>query len=477
MTKKITFLFFLLTAALGYSQACTGTSSDTVQGSFNYNYSFETIGGTNVKIIFEILDTFPGLVGQLQQPGGVFTNMTDTGGQTYEVTLAGQVDGTPLTFNFFGPFAGGQIAQTIEYNYTVGDTCTATPSEEDVTLSDLQVDGATITGFSPALTSYSISVGLGDPIPQITSVTTTEALATVGTITQASAVPGSASFDVTSEDTTITTTYTVNFILIGPAIAAPTPPNRAPADVISIYSDAYTDTTIDNFDFGLCSASPSVAEEIIAGNPTQHFLGQGCQGIDFQNNRIDASAFTHVHFDFYTDETNIIGKVFNIKLVDWAGNPTEAGSTGLEVIFNDGTSPALVAGTWVSIDVDISSLGGLVLGNLTRNDVAQLHITSNLSNAWYDNLYLHKNTTLGLQDVAALKVKVFPNPTQASWNIRTENVNMSSIKVFDVLGKNVLSLTPNKTDTVIDGSSLRSGLYFAQIKTDTGISSIKLIKN
>ena len=32
----------------------------------------------------------------------------------------------------------------------------------------------------------------------------------------------------------------------------------------------------------------------------------------------------------------------------------------------------------------------MVTGNLTRNDIAEIHITSNLENAWYDNLYLHK---------------------------------------------------------------------------------------
>ena len=118
----------------------------------------------------------------------------------------------------------------------------------------------------------------------------------------------------------------------------------------------------------------------------------------------------------------------------------------------------------------------MVLGNLTRNDVAQLHITSNLSNAWYDNFYLHKNTTLGIEDEVTLKVKVFPNPTQGSWNIRTENVNMSSIKIFDVLGKNVLSLSPNRSEAIIEGASLNKGLYFAQIETASGISSLKLIK-
>jgi hypothetical protein len=48
--------------------------------------------------------------------------------------------------------------------------------------------------------------------------------------------------------------------------------------------------------------------------------------------------------------------------------------------------------------------------------------------------------------------------------------------VFDILGKRVLSLKPSTSDVTIDGSNLKAGLYFAQIKTNNGSSSLKLIK-
>ena len=40
---------------------------------------------------------------------------------------------------------------------------------------------------------------------------------------------------------------------------------------------------------------------------------------------------------------------------------------------------------------------------------------------------------------------------------------MSSIQVFDILGKQVLSLAPNAIEAKIDASVLKSGLYFAKI--------------
>ncbi|ARV06620.1 hypothetical protein BTO04_07885 [Polaribacter sp. SA4-10] len=85
--------------------------------------------------------------------------------------------------------------------------------------------------------------------------------------------------------------------------------------------------------------------------------------------------------------------------------------------------------------------------------------------------------TLGTNDFDLASFSAYPNPTQNSWTVKTQNVNMSSIKVYDVLGKNVLSLSPNSSETVIDGSNLKTGLYFAQIKTEKGVQRIKLVKN
>ena len=106
--KKITLLLFLtlLTITWGYSQ-CTGTSSATQQGVFTYDYIFAT-NGTDVTITFKVIEFFPGLVGQLKQ-GTNYTDMLNTGDQTFVVTLTGQTPGAVLSFEFFGPYAAGQV--------------------------------------------------------------------------------------------------------------------------------------------------------------------------------------------------------------------------------------------------------------------------------------------------------------------------------------------------------------------------------
>jgi hypothetical protein len=194
----------------------------------------------------------------------------------------------------------------------------------------------------------------------------------------------------------------------GPTTAAPTPPSRDAADVVSFYSDAYTDIAIDNFDAGWCGGS-AVTEVTIAGNNTlKKNAGIECQGINFASNRQDLSAFTHIHFDIYTDDTDLTGDVFNVKLVDWAGGSGQA--SALEVNINTGTTPAIVAGAWVSVDVDITSLVAPVAGSLTRSDIAEIGITTtNLTNVWYDNIYVYKD---GGGTPATEPAVSAPTPTQ-----------------------------------------------------------------
>jgi hypothetical protein len=175
----------------------------------------------------------------------------------------------------------------------------------------------------------------------------------------------------------------------GPSEAAPTPPARDAANVVSIYSDAYTNIATDNFDAGWCGGAAVTGVTIGGNNTLKKNAGVDCHGIDFSTNRQDLTSFTHIHFDFYTNDTDLVGDVFNVKLVDFAGGAGEA--SALEVNINTGTVPAIEAGVWVSVDIDITSLGGVVAGSLTRSDIAQIGITTaNLTNVWYDNIYLYK---------------------------------------------------------------------------------------
>lgn len=363
-----------------FNQVLTNDQIAVLEVGESYKISFSARSNTNGRQ----------LTLYFGQDGGGFTSLAlenfslSTSMETYEVIFTvGQAFGAMKLGFEMGLSNNPVFIDNVVLEKNVIDPLT------NANLSDLEVDNSTLAGFSSDVTTYTLGLNVDSSTPQITGATTVNPNASVN-ITQASEVPGNATVQVTAEDGETTKTYSIGFFIEGPSTPAPTPPARDPANVLSIYSDAYTDIDIDDFDFGLCTNQPAVEEINIGGNLTQRYLGPGCQGIDIKTNRIDASSFTNLHFDFYTDNA-IDGAVFNIKLVDWAGNETDASSTGLEVIFNIGTNPALVQNQWVSVDVTINEIGGMVLGNLNRSDVAEIHITSNLPSVWYDNFYLYKD--------------------------------------------------------------------------------------
>ena len=84
--------------------------------------------------------------------------------------------------------------------------------------------------------------------------------------------------------------------------------------------------------------------------------------------------------------------------------------------------------------------------------------------------------SLSTKSVALSKFVAYPNPTQNNWTISSPNFEIATIQVFDVLGKNVMTLAPKSNQVTIDATQLNSGLYFARINAANGSSTLKLVK-
>ena len=97
---------------------------------------------------------------------------------------------------------------TTKLTYTVNFTITA-PST-DATLSDLKVDGTTVTDFNAATYTYNVVLPFGMiAVPTVTA--TTKDAAATKVITDAPALPGATTVVVTAQDGTTKLTYTINF--------------------------------------------------------------------------------------------------------------------------------------------------------------------------------------------------------------------------------------------------------------------------
>ncbi|RZN82964.1 MAG: T9SS type A sorting domain-containing protein, partial [Winogradskyella sp.] len=86
-------------------------------------------------------------------------------------------------------------------------------------------------------------------------------------------------------------------------------------------------------------------------------------------------------------------------------------------------------------------------------------------------------STFSNNDFNLSSIRVYPNPTNDSWNIEGANVTIDTIEVYDILGKRVQTLSPNSQQTAIDASGLKTGLYLAKLYSGNAVRTIKLVKN
>lgn len=72
------------------------------------------------------------------------------------------------------------------------------------------------------------------------------------------------------------------------------------------------------------------------------------------------------------------------------------------------------------------------------------------------------------------KWKLTPNPVANTFSV-VGNDEVQSLEIYDLTGKKVYSENANATN--VDASFLGTGIYFVKIKSNSGVSTVKLLKN
>ena len=169
-------------------------------------------------------------------------------------------------------------------------------------------------------------------------------------------------------DATITDIFVDNIyfyeISTVPNVAAPTPTVSA-ANVISIFSDAYTNVTGSELNPGWGQATV-VTEESIDGNNTLKYAGLDYQGLQL-GTALDVSGMTHLHIDYFTSNSTAL----NAFLI--STGPVET-AKALEVPTTSG---------WVSLEIPLTDFNPVDLA-----DIIQLKFDGN-GDIYLDNIYFH----------------------------------------------------------------------------------------
>lgn len=161
---------------------------------------------------------------------------------------------------------------------------------------------------------------------------------------------------------------------LSPLTAAPTP-NRAANTVISLFSNAYANRTIDTWSASWDRAD--MTNTFIENNETKRYSKLNYAGIEFATHQINATAATHLHLDIWTPNAT----TFKVKLVDFGENAIYQGTTNDDSEAEVSFAPTL--GKWVSYDIALSDFKDLK----SRAHLAQMILVGSNSRVYVDNVY------------------------------------------------------------------------------------------
>lgn len=158
-----------------------------------------------------------------------------------------------------------------------------------------------------------------------------------------------------------------------PMVAAPAP-TLPQSDVISLFSNSYTNIAVDTWQ---TNWSDAVLTDVqIAGNDTKKYDPLVFVGIETVATPIDITAMTFFNLDVWSPDFT----VFKVKLVDFGANGIFGGGDDVEheVTFNNLTQSA-----WNSLHIPMAEFENLV----TREHIAQLILVGAGAKVYVDNVY------------------------------------------------------------------------------------------
>jgi hypothetical protein len=415
-----TLISLLISSSISAQGTCITTSTTAAQGylSVGIKTTFETLAnGTDVKITYQLLDVDKTVdIAYLWNPAPNFfeVQMTNVGVNTFSITLNNQA-GIITKACKFVINGGGQIESNY-LDYEVNTDCSAT---NDVIAPD------TFTASTGATTAFSIELLLN---------------------------ANDASGDVV---------YRVNYNGIQKAISAPAGVEKS---FLITGLDAST-----NYNFNVTASdlagNQAANNPILLSESTIEDTSTDCEGTSDDAEQGTSFAIGY-NYSFVTTGTDVI---FTFELLDtdkigviaylWRAPPQF-----LETQMDN------VSGT----NIFTKTVNNQTVGEVV-NYACKFAYQGGLSITKYFSYEVGEDCSLGTEDFETMMLRVFPNPTMKNWRI-TNNTSITSVVLYNVFGKQIISIEPNSTEVEINASLLNSGIYFAKIEGKNRYETMKLIK-
>lgn len=347
---------------------------------------------------------------------------------------------------------------------------------DDTSLSDLTIDGTTISGFSPLETNYDVFLPGGTTtVPSVVATPTDPSATSV--VTDATSIPGTTSILITAEDGTTTSTVTINFVALE-------------AGLEFLINGGINTTAVD----------PDTGVDGSGNFPVLGGWGSGVGGSYAPSSTANGNCYSEDRMFKLFKKGNADGQFINQTITLPAGTYNWSfwtrwavlvswGSDGdyeptFKIMTNDDND-----NTWETVQTVVTTQPTTAnewmqqTGTFTNDIERKVRIKfskyggttaapSNLSELMYiDEVSLSFANSLSVSDQELIKLSIYPNPTSDIISIKGVE-NIKSIKVYSILGgleKEVFNTNQ------IDVSELSPGVHFIKINNGN-VFSKKFIK-
>ena len=160
--------------------------------------------------------------------------------------------------------------------------------------------------------------------------------------------------------------------------AAPTAPSLDAADVMSVFSDSYTDVAGTDFNPNW-GQSTQVSTEDLGGNLVLKYASLNYQGTAFAS-ALDVSGYTSIHLDYWTSDSTAL----NFFLISSGEGKEKAKALDVSSL-----------GEWKSVDIALTDFSDVV----DLADVIQFKVDGN-GTVFFDNIYFHGETPVASSPAA-----------------------------------------------------------------------------
>ena len=394
-------------------------------------------------------------------------NITSTGASS-PIIVTGLTNGTAYTFTVTATNTQGTGVPSAASNSVTPSTVPDAPTIGTAIRGNAQVSvaftapanngGSPITGYTVTSSPDDITAtGASSPII-VTGLTngTAYTFTVTATNTAGTGTSSSASNSVTP-------------ISDVPVVSAPTPPERVAGDVLSVFSDAYTQiagATVFNPNWGQTTTVSNIS---VAGNNTMKYSTLNYEGTNLGSDlNLSTLGMTHLHFDVWSPDETLI----RFSLIQRTPQSEKA------------VNSTMSTGIWNSFDIPITDFTSQ---GLAVSSIYQLKIegsgwyptnTANRTTVFLDNIYFYIqgiNTSIDKVDNIA-EITCFPNPIMNHLVVNAAS-EISKITVRNLVGQTIKTIAVSGSHTIVDISQLAAGNYCVTVKlANGGTTTYKVVK-